>query len=177
MDSSTIKRLILVCFLAVFFFSSENNIVKAAPKIRASKGQVDTSSNGVRNSNNQMSCYETIPCGWALYSTERRQPFRRISTYTRNRLWVFVCLFVYLFRKIFIIIKLKISWNYELCFPILYISRVFSIVHFLCNFDTFTLKTNEKLLKYRNTISISRIFLFFLILYLHVVNPKKSKRS
>merc|ERR1711936_574536 len=70
MDSSTIKRLILVCFLAVFFFSSENNIVKAAPKIRASKGQVDTSSNGVRNSNNQMSCYETIPCGWALYSTE-----------------------------------------------------------------------------------------------------------
>merc|ERR1739848_198634 len=81
MDSSTIKRLILVCFLAVFFFSSENKSVKAAPKIRASKGQVDTSSNGVRNSNNQMSCYETIPCGWALYSTERRQPFRRISTY------------------------------------------------------------------------------------------------
>ena len=108
MDSSTIKRLILVCFLAVFFFSSENNTVKAAPKIRASKGQVDTSSNGVRNSNNQMSCYETIPCGWALYSTERRQPFRRISTYTRNRLWVFVCLFVCLER-----FSLSSNWKFR----------------------------------------------------------------
>jgi len=82
MESSTVKRLTLVCFLAIFIFSAAT--VKAAPKIRASKGQVEA--NGVRNTNNQMSCYETIPCGWALYSTERRQPFRRISTYTRNRL-------------------------------------------------------------------------------------------
>merc|ERR1712156_799475 len=34
------------------------------------------------------SCYESIPCGWALYSTEMRKPFRRISSYTRNKLCV-----------------------------------------------------------------------------------------
>ena len=158
MDSSTIKRLILVCFLAVFFFSSENT-VKAAPKIRASKGQVDTSSNGVRNSNNQMSCYETIPCGWALYSTERRQPFRRISTYTRNRLWVvFVYYWFYLFREIFIIIKLKISWNYELYFSICFARAFWSA--FSSVFLVYIRKMKE-LVKYRNTNSISQIFFWF----------------
>ena len=156
MDSSTIKRLILVCFLAVFFFSSENNSVKAAPKIRASKGQVDTSSNGVRNSNNQMSCYETIPCGWALYSTERRQPFRRISTYTRNRLWV-VFLFC-LFREIFIIIKLKISWNYELYFSIRFARAFWSA---FSSVFLIYIRQMKKLVKYRNTNSISRIFFYF----------------
>ena len=73
----------LVCFLTVFILTVTT--VKAAPKIRASKG--NEPSNDVINGNSRvMSCYESIPCGWALYSTERRQPFRRISTYTRNRL-------------------------------------------------------------------------------------------
>ena len=164
MDSSTIKRLILVCFLAVFFFSSENNSVKAAPKIRASKGQVDTSSNGVRNSNNQMSCYETIPCGWALYSTERRQPFRRISTYTRNRLWV-VFLFINFFfinffclERFFIIIKLKISWNYELYFSICFARAFWSA---FSSVFLIYIRQMKKLVKYRNTNSISRIFFYF----------------
>jgi len=81
-----INRLLIIAtvglILTTFF-------VSASPKIRSNRkgSSSDNSSNNVEERNTPfVSCYESIPCGWALYTTERRQPFRRISTYTRNRL-------------------------------------------------------------------------------------------
>merc|ERR1711976_1069352 len=77
-----VKSSLLVCFLATFLITTPS--VNASPKIRASK---NPEVNEVMNeAPMMMSCYESIPCGWALYSNTGRQPFRRISTYTRNRL-------------------------------------------------------------------------------------------
>lgn len=64
--------------------------VNAIPKIRSSSKAGGGDPNEVTVIEEPLrqfqSCYESIPCGYALYTTERRQPFRRISTYTRNRL-------------------------------------------------------------------------------------------
>ena len=58
-------------------------MASASPRIRSGR---DPKEPDVDTRRNFVSCFQTIPCGWALYTTERRQPFRRISTYTRNRL-------------------------------------------------------------------------------------------
>merc|ERR1712111_324672 len=58
-------------------------MTSASPRIRSGR---DPKEPDVDTRRNFVSCFQTIPCGWALYTTERRQPFRRISTYTRNRL-------------------------------------------------------------------------------------------
>ena len=59
-------------------------MASASPRIRSREKDVNDTTEDSRR--NFVSCYQSIPCGWALYTTERRQPFRRISTYTRNRL-------------------------------------------------------------------------------------------
>jgi len=78
------NRLLIIAVIGLIF----TTFVSGSPKIRASKGSRSSDTNDIddRNTTPFVSCYESIPCGWALYTTERRQPFRRISTYTRNRL-------------------------------------------------------------------------------------------
>ena len=90
------NRLLIIATIGLIFSTSfliEN--VSASPKIRSDRKGSGGSALGSQGSDaNEINhrsadfvpCYETIPCGWALYNTERRQPFRRISTYTRNRL-------------------------------------------------------------------------------------------
>ena len=79
------NRLLIIATIGLIF----TTFVCGSPKIRASKGSRSSDTNDINEERNVtpfVSCYESIPCGWALYTTERRQPFRRISTYTRNRL-------------------------------------------------------------------------------------------
>merc|ERR1711997_1180656 len=79
------NRLLIIATIGLIF----TTFVCGSPKIRASKGSRSSDTNDINEERNVtpfVSCYESIPCGWALYTTERRQPFRRISTYIRNRL-------------------------------------------------------------------------------------------
>jgi len=82
--SGKINRLLIIATVGLIFTTF---FVSASPKIRSDrKGSSDTNDISEERNTPFVSCYESIPCGWALYTTERRQPFRRISSYTRNRL-------------------------------------------------------------------------------------------
>ena len=95
-SGTNMNRLLIIATIGLIFSTSfliEN--VSASPKIRSDRKGSGGSTLGSQGSDTNeinhrsadfVPCYETIPCGWALYNTERRQPFRRISTYTRNRL-------------------------------------------------------------------------------------------
>jgi len=85
MEIYGMNRLLIIATIGLIFTSF---FVSASPKIRSDRKGLSDSNDISDNqrSANFVSCYESIPCGWALYTTERRQPFRRISTYTRNRL-------------------------------------------------------------------------------------------
>merc|ERR1712007_23089 len=81
---SKINRLLIIATVGLIFTTF---FVSASPKIGSDrKGSSDTNDISEERNTPFVSCYESIPCGWALYTTERRQPFRRISSYTRNRL-------------------------------------------------------------------------------------------
>jgi len=90
------NRLLIIATIGMIFSTSFLiEVTSASPKIRSDRKGSGGSTLGSQGSDTNeinhrsadfVPCYETIPCGWALYNTERRQPFRRISTYTRNRL-------------------------------------------------------------------------------------------
>ena len=77
METCKVLTLLLACVVLM---------ASASPRIRSGRDPKDPETQENNRSRNFVSCYQSIPCGWALYTTERRQPFRRISTYTRNRL-------------------------------------------------------------------------------------------
>ena len=77
------RLLVIACFGLILAMIQ---VVCASPRIRAEKASEANQVASEADRTPAISCYESIPCGWAFYTTENRQPFRRISTYTRNRL-------------------------------------------------------------------------------------------
>ena len=84
------NHLNIIATIGIIFitFVSGSPIIKAFIKHKAGLCSSDDTNDINKDSNVApfISCYESIPCGWAFYTTEMRQPFRRISTYSRNEL-------------------------------------------------------------------------------------------